>query len=96
MKYDRRGQPIDFDEWGRLFEDRDYQSLVKTHFDDGSWVSTVWMGIDHSFGQGPPLIFETMVFGGPHDQEQVRYATEEAAREGHEFIVTMLRNEVAE
>lgn len=26
------------------------------------WISTVFLGIDHSFGQGPPLVFETMVF----------------------------------
>jgi hypothetical protein len=24
--------------------------------------STVWLGIDHGFGQGLPLIFESMVF----------------------------------
>lgn len=26
------------------------------------WVSTVWLGLDHQFWKGPPLIFETMVF----------------------------------
>jgi hypothetical protein len=25
-------------------------------------VSTVFLGLDHSFGEGPPLLFETMVF----------------------------------
>lgn len=25
-------------------------------------VSTIFLGLDHSFGRGPPLIFETMVF----------------------------------
>lgn len=29
---------------------------------DRYWVSTVFMGVDHSFGGGPPLIFETMIF----------------------------------
>lgn len=29
------------------------------------WVSTVWLGLDHSFmGKGKPIIFETMVFSG--------------------------------
>lgn len=26
------------------------------------WVSTVFLGLDHSYGTGPPLLFETMVF----------------------------------
>lgn len=26
------------------------------------WVSTVFLGLDHRHGDGPPLIFETMVF----------------------------------
>jgi hypothetical protein len=31
-------------------------------------VSTVFLGLDHSFGGGPPLVFETMIFGGEHDE----------------------------
>ena len=47
-------------------------------------VSTVWIGINHNFsGEGPPLIFETMVFGSEGDLYCERYATEEQAREGH-------------
>lgn len=26
-------------------------------------VSTVFVGLDYSFGEGPPLLFETMIFG---------------------------------
>lgn len=26
-------------------------------------VSTVFMGIDHGFGEGPPVLWETMIFG---------------------------------
>jgi hypothetical protein len=29
------------------------------------WVSTVFLGLDHSFGRGRPLLFETMIFRGP-------------------------------
>ena len=25
----------------------------------------VFLGLDHQYGNGPPLLFETMVFGGP-------------------------------
>lgn len=28
----------------------------------GHLISTVFLGLDHRFGDGPPLLFETMVF----------------------------------
>jgi hypothetical protein len=49
---------------------------------DGVRVSTVFLGIDHGFGDRP-LWFETMIFGGPHDEYQERYETYEQAEEGH-------------
>jgi hypothetical protein len=36
---------------------------------------------------GPPLIFETMVFGGSKDGEMDRYSTKEEAEKGHEAMV---------
>lgn len=47
-------------------------------------VSTVFLGLDRSFGQGKPLLFETMVFGGPLDQECERCSSWEAAEKMHE------------
>jgi predicted cobalt transporter CbtA len=50
-------------------------------------VSTVWIGIDHRFGDdGPPLIFETMVFNraeGWGELDCERYSTEAEAVAGH-------------
>jgi hypothetical protein len=55
-------------------------------------VSTVWLGIDHrGFGDGPPLIFETMIFGGEYEF-CARYSTEERAVEGHARVVAALRD----
>lgn len=51
------------------------------------YISTVFLGLDHSFGSGPPLLFETMVFGGPLDQEMDRYTTWEEAEIGHKVMV---------
>lgn len=45
-------------------------------------VSTIFLGIDHGYG-GAPLLFETMIFGGQHDQWQNRYRTFQAAKDGH-------------
>ena len=50
-------------------------------------ISTVFLGIDHAVGGGPPLLFETMIFGGELDEEQIRYATAVEARAGHEQMV---------
>jgi len=54
----------------------------------GVKVSTVFLGLDHNYEQiGPPIVFETMVFGGPLDREQIRYATADEALVGHEAMV---------
>lgn len=50
----------------------------------GYRVSTIFLGMDHSWGEGPPLLFETMVFGpGALDQEQDRCSTYEEAEAMH-------------
>jgi len=47
-------------------------------------VSTVFLWLDHSFGEWPPLLFETMVFGDPeYDGDMRRYATAQEARIWH-------------
>ena len=47
-------------------------------------VSTVFLGLDHSFFDGPPLLFETIVFGGKLDLEMTRCSTWEEAEKMHE------------
>lgn len=56
-------------------------------------VSTVFLGIDHAV-QGPPMLFETMVFGGPSDGEQDRCSTWEAAEKMHEAMVLKVKLDV--
>lgn len=90
LYYNRKGEPIEVSEWVRLFES-DTVRHVDVNTIDGVHVSTVFLGLNHQWGIGPPLIFETMIFGGPHDQYQERYSTEEAAFAGHDRIVTALR-----
>ena len=74
-------------EWARWFEIRDNRRVALTEARFGATVSTVFLGIDHNWGDGPPLIFETMVFGGPMDQNQVRYSTYEETLRGHALMV---------
>ncbi len=59
-------------------------------------VSTVFLGLDHRFGaDGPPVVFETMTFGGPFDQEQDRYSTWEEAEAGHAAAVARAKAAMA-
>ncbi len=53
-------------------------------------VSTVFLTLDHNFYDGPPLLFETMVFGGPHDEFQVRCSTWEQAEIQHKSVCRMV------
>jgi hypothetical protein len=53
-------------------------------------VSTVFLTIDHQLGDGVPLVFETMVFGGPHDGAMQRCSTWEQAEAQHSAMVAMV------
>jgi len=62
--------------------------VAKTDVAGGSRVSTVFLGVDHRhFGGGPPLLFETMIFGGPLDLSCWRYASWDDAEVGHAMAV---------
>jgi hypothetical protein len=65
-------------------------------------VSTVFLGLDHQFGEGPPLLFETMVFAqqdmGREALEALtqRYSTWHEAEQGHEAVCGQVRAWLAE
>lgn len=90
--YDRQGNPLpDMLDWAKRVEDKK-NKVVKQESVGDYWVSTVWLGLNHQFGNGPPLIFETMVFRGNwSDLYCERYSTEEQAMKGHIEIVRKLR-----
>jgi len=93
--FDRAGRPITLEEFDRLLSDPDVRRVAEDVVGP-YWISTVWLGLDHRFrGDGPPLIFETMVFGdGGGDMsgiDQRRWSTEDEARRGHAEIVTLVR-----
>ena len=53
----------------------------------GVLISTVFLGIDHGFGKGKPVLFETMMFGDIVSDYQERYTTYDEAVKGHKFAV---------
>lgn len=78
--------------WARMFEDGTGRTVAKDTIGEAR-VSTVFLGIDHNFGDGPPAVFETMIFGGPFDEYTWRYATWAEAEAGHRAVVEALRTE---
>lgn len=77
--------------WGHWFQAGTDRRRVAKDTIDGVDVSTVFLGLDHRhMGEGPPLLFETMIFGGKHDQYCDRYSTYDEAIEGHKRAVAML------
>jgi hypothetical protein len=53
-------------------------------------VSTVFLGLDHSWNNKGLLLWETMIFGGEHDQYQERYSSYEDALEGHQRAIDLI------
>lgn len=47
-------------EWAKWMEKK--ERVVKQEWIDDIFVSTVFLGIDHNFEEGPPILWETMAF----------------------------------
>lgn len=55
-----------------------------------AYVSTVFLGLDHSFGDdGPPILWETMAFNVPGTESEFadRYTSRVDAVDGHAAVV---------
>lgn len=83
-----RAEP-DLMTWAKWHEDSENRHLAKDR-NDQYLVSTVFLGIDHNYGEGEPILFETMVFEvkkGDIDYsgiEEERYTSYDDAMKGHE------------
>ena len=81
----------DIMEW-RDFFDSDTDRIVKREYVGDVFISTVFLGVDHSGTlDGPPILFETKIFGGDYDGLIERYSTFEEAKAGHKRIKKSLK-----
>jgi hypothetical protein len=64
----------------------DAKCLKQDILPDDTCVSTVFTGIDYV---SPPRLWETIIFGGSHDQYQDRYTSREDALAGHEKALAL-------
>src|SRR5262245_1468544 len=63
---------VDMWTWARWFESVNNRRVAWTGITSEVHVSTIFLGIDHRFfGDGPPIVFETMIFAPEHVQEKV-------------------------
>lgn len=79
----------DLIDWAKWFEENRRSRHVGDYEANGIRVSTVFLGLDHSFMSGRPQWFETMIFGGEHDGYQDRYSTWKQAEDGHRHALEL-------
>lgn len=83
--------------WARWIETAE-RHVASTQIGD-VWVSTVFIGLDHNFfGEGPPVLFETLAFVNHQSAETLafaRYSTWEEAEAGHGAAVSIAKAAIA-
>lgn len=93
---DAHGNPVeepDILKWSEWFEKTDRH--IADDMVGEIRVSTVFLGTDHSFlDTETPVLYETMIFGGAHDQYQERYTNKVAALAGHDRAFAFVRDSV--
>jgi hypothetical protein len=90
-KYMLKGHEVvettDLEEWANSYE----MTNRRVGFDENDKysVSTVFLGLNHAFDDGPPMLFETMVFkqGSNTDVEMDRCSTWDEAEAMHAKFV---------
>jgi hypothetical protein len=90
-------KPASLWEWTVWFGDIENRRVAFDELGGVGYVSTICLGLDHSFGAGPPILFETMARIGTHWAEEVmrRYSTYEQALAGHAELLAEHRASVA-
>jgi len=85
----------DTDEWAEWFATADRHVGINRKVLNGKeyYVSTVFLGLDRQHGDGPPLLFETMVFEDNKEIFQDRCSTYEEAEEMHIEAARMVMKE---
>jgi len=85
---EKKPYPVsDVIKWGKAFE-KDSRRVAKTQVGNVD-ISTVFLGIDHGWGDNEePILFETMAFDTKGDEKMCwRYATWDEAVKGHWLAV---------
>lgn len=97
MYKDRQGNSVDVMQFAELLSNDRYYRVARTAFYDVERgftydLSTIWLGIDHSWGYGDPILFESMLFTEDESVSQwgTRWGTEDEAVAGHVEVARQL------
>jgi hypothetical protein len=91
----REAKPVDMMTWAKWLESTRGNRHIKKDVVNKRRVSTVFLGLDHQFGEGPPLIFETMVFRDENSFDEIycdRCSTYDEAEAMHEKACQWVRD----
>jgi len=87
--------------WARWIEENWRERVVRQEDMGPYWISTVFIGLDHNWGDGPPHLFETMVFRGDKGDRQAvndapfqRTPTWELALDAHAEAVAWAKEQL--
>ena len=83
----------DLETWAMWFAAAHGDNIhVDLTFIGSTSISTVFLAIDHSFGSGKPVLWETMIFSEFEriDEHMDRYTSEADAQDGHNNTVIMV------
>lgn len=83
---------LEYEEWFMKHGSTVAKSKFKDTKNISIYISTVFLGLDHSHNSTVPILWETMVFGGPFDQQLVRYSSFKDALKGHNEIIDGIKD----
>jgi hypothetical protein len=94
------GEPVPCEDiliWGEWFErtQHDRSRVVRQDYAEAEGsvgVSTVFLGLDHNYSaSGPPVLWESLVFGTSLDGAMQRYTSRADALRGHAELLARVR-----
>jgi hypothetical protein len=68
------------------------KAVKQEHIGD-VFISTGFLGLNHAWNSDIPVLWETMIFGGEHDQYMDRYSSYEDALEGHQIALNLVNKQ---
>jgi hypothetical protein len=97
---DDQGEPKNepnLSKWGKWLATDPRRVLQQDKLPTGVLISTVFTGLDqrqpfftpYDDSVRPPILWETMIFGGPHNEYCKRYASKDEALTGHQDAVRL-------
>lgn len=95
---DKQGKPKRCNntlKWGRWMQEIGKGRIVEQTNIGKVMVSTVFLGLDHSFGSKIPVLWETMIFGSKRKAlagYQERYTSLSGAKKGHKLAIKFVES----